>query len=72
MVVVALTSNPAPAPYGFTVTSSDFTRGRLRRPGMVREDKIFTLVRGLTVKIFGRVNGGTLDRICGLLQQPTA
>ena len=72
MVVVAMTSNPAPAPYSLTVTSSDLTRGRLRRPSMVRVDKIFTLAQGLTVKNFGRVNDGALHRIRGLLQQLTA
>ena len=69
---ISSTSNPAPASYSFTVTSSDLTLGRLRRLIMVRVDKIFTLAQGLTVKIFGRVNDGKLNRIRGLLQQMTA
>jgi mRNA interferase MazF len=43
IVVVAMTSNPAPADYTFTITSFDLDNGTLNHPGKVRVDKIYTL-----------------------------
>jgi len=63
MVVVAMTSNPAPVPYSFVITSSDLTAGMLSRPGTVRVDKIYTLSQRLVVARFGRVRRRILDRI---------
>src|SRR5574341_784092 len=68
IVVVAVTSNPAPVQYGFTITSSDLTQGALKRPSTVRADKIYTLSQSMVVKTFGRVSATTLDRIRELLQ----
>lgn len=56
IVVVAMTSNPAPVDYGFTITSSDLDSGALNRPGKVRVDKIYTLSQSIVVKAFGRVS----------------
>jgi mRNA interferase MazF len=63
IVVIAMTSNPAPVDYSFTITSSDLNRGVLNRPGKVRVDKIYTLSQSIVVKTFGRVNSATLERI---------
>ena len=63
MLVVAMTSNPAPQLYSFAINSSDLDRGQLNRPGTVRVDKIFTLSQGLVAKVFGRVSVPILDRI---------
>ena len=71
MVVVAMTSNPTPAPYSFLITSTDLQRGALNRPGLVRVDKIYTLAQTLIVRSFGQVNEQTLERIRQLLQQLT-
>ena len=71
MVVVAMTSNPAQAPYSFPITSSDLQRGTLNRPGMVRVDKIYTLSQALIVRTFGKVNELILEQIRQLLQQLT-
>jgi mRNA interferase MazF len=68
MVVVAMTSNPIPADYSFSVTSSDLERGTLNRPGKVRVDKIYSLSQSIVVKTFGRVNPATLERIRQTLQ----
>ena len=68
VVVVAMTSNPAPADYSFTITSSDLARGKLNRPGKVRVDKIYTLAQAIIVKTFGQVNSAVLNRIRGALQ----
>jgi len=38
MLVVAMTSNPAPVPYSFTITNADMVLGLLNRPGQVRVD----------------------------------
>ncbi len=69
MVVVAMTSNLQASDYSFTITSADLTSGALNRPGKVRVDKIYTLAQSLAVKMFGRVNQATLDRIRNLLQE---
>jgi mRNA interferase MazF len=63
IVVVAMTSNPAPADYSFTIASSDLDKGALHRPSRVRVDKIYTLSQSIAVKQFGRVNEATLERI---------
>ncbi len=72
IVVVAMTSNPVPADYSFTITSSDLEKGTLNRPSKVRVDKIYTLSQSIVVKTFGQVNGATLERIRQTLQDLTA
>lgn len=72
LVVVAMTSTADSGRYSFMVTSSDLEEGRLNRPGTVRVDKIYTLSQALVVKVFGRVNAATLDRIRALLQELSA
>jgi mRNA interferase MazF len=67
MVVVAMTSNPAPVEYSFVIDSGDLERGRLNHPGTVRVDKVYALSQGLVVKTFGKVAAGTLDRVGRLL-----
>lgn len=71
MVVVAMTSNPAPVPYSFTIATTDLQRGTLNRPGTVRADKIYTLAQSLITRNFGKVNSVTLEQIRVLLQQLT-
>jgi mRNA interferase MazF len=68
IVVIAMTSNPIPVDYSFTITSSDLDRGVLNRPGKVRVDKIYTLSQSIVVKTFGRVNSAILERIRQTLQ----
>ncbi|MHB8764885.1 MAG: type II toxin-antitoxin system PemK/MazF family toxin [Deferrisomatales bacterium] len=63
MVVVALTSNPAPAPYSFAIDSVDLTEGRLNRPSTVLADKVFALSQELAVQVFGTVGEPVLDRV---------
>ena len=72
IVVVAMTSNPTPADYSFTITSSDLVRGTLNRPSKVRVDKIYTLSQSIVVKTFGQVSSNVLDHIRGVLQDLTA
>ncbi|MBI4787081.1 MAG: type II toxin-antitoxin system PemK/MazF family toxin [Chloroflexi bacterium] len=72
IVVVAMTSNPAPADYSFTISSSDLDKGALNRPGKVRVDKIYTLSQSIVVKTFGRANETTLERIRQILRDLTA
>jgi mRNA interferase MazF len=69
MIVVAMTSNPAPSEYGFLIDSTDLERGRLNHPGTVRIDKIYAISQGLIVKTFGKVKTGVLDRVGRLLQK---
>jgi mRNA interferase MazF len=66
--VIALTSNPAPADYSFTINLSDLDQGVLNRPGKLRVDKIYTLSQSIVVKTFGRVNSATLERIRQTIQ----
>ena len=63
MVVVAMTSNPTPLPYSFTIDSPDLDHGKLNHPGTVRVDRIYSLAQGLIARRFGKVNSATLDRI---------
>jgi mRNA interferase MazF len=71
MVVVAMTSNPAPVPYSFTITNDELVQGALNRPGTVRIDKIYTLEQTLAVKVFGQINQATLEQIRAMLQELT-
>jgi mRNA interferase MazF len=67
MIVVAMTSNMTPHPHSFILTSADLASGTLNHPGRVRVDKIYTLSQGIVVKVFGKVNDATLDRIRQML-----
>ncbi len=69
MVVVALTSNPDTTAHGFTITSADLVKGKLKRPSQIRIDKIYTLAQGLAVRTFGKVNKSVLERISESLQE---
>lgn len=69
IVVVAMTSNPAPADYSFALTSADLARGKLNRPGKVRVDKVYTLSQAIVIKTFGRVKPTVLNRIRVLMQE---
>lgn len=70
-VVVAMTSNPAQAPYGFQITSADLADGTLNHPGTVRVDKIYTLAQSLAVRRFARVSSPIIARIRHLLADLT-
>ncbi len=72
IVVVAMTSSLANRDYGFTITSDELAIGQLKRPSMVRVDKIYTLSKSIVVKVFGRVDPSVLDRIRASLRQLTA
>lgn len=69
VIVVAMTSNPAPTEYSFTILSSDLVRGNLNHPSKVRVDKIYTLSQSIIVKSFGQVNKAVLTRISQALQE---
>ena len=71
MIVVAMTSNPAPVDYGFRIESADLARGTLNHPGTVRVDKIYALSQTLIVRTFGSVSVIILDRIRSLLHDLT-
>ena len=71
MLVVAMTSNPQPVEYSFTVTSADLAEGSLNHPGKVRVDRVYTLAQSIAVKRFGRVSDATLDRVRRLLAELT-
>jgi mRNA interferase MazF len=63
MIVVAMTSNPAPVDHGFVIDSGDLDGGRLNRSGTIRVDKVYTLSQSLVVTTFGRVNRAVSQRI---------
>jgi mRNA interferase MazF len=63
MVVVAMTSNPAPTPFSFMISNADLISGKLNHPGKVRVDKIYALSQSTVVKIFGKVTKSVLDQI---------
>ena len=71
IIVVAMTSNPQPTMYSFTITSADLEIGTLNRPGKVRVDKIYTLAQSIVIKTFGRVDESTLIKIRKRLQALT-
>lgn len=62
-IVVAMTSNPTTAPYSFIITDTNLRRGTLNHPGTVRVDRIYNLSQNLIVRIFGRVDEATLERV---------
>ena len=72
VVVVAMTSSPAAAPYSFRIASGDLVAGALNRPGTVRVDKIYTLAQATILKRFGKVSAAILDRIRQTLVALTA
>ncbi len=63
VIVVAMTSNPAPVPNSFRITSADLVAGALNRPSTVRVDKIYTLAQTIVVRRFGRVAPEIVERI---------
>jgi mRNA interferase MazF len=69
MVVVAMTSNPTPTTYSFTITSADLIRGSLNRPGTVRVDKLYTLEQTLVTKTSGWIKTRTLNRIRAIVRE---
>ncbi|MEX0611247.1 MAG: type II toxin-antitoxin system PemK/MazF family toxin [Pirellulales bacterium] len=71
VIVVAMTSSPAAAPYGFRISSADLVEGTLNRPGTVRVDKIYTLAQTIVVKKFGKVSPQIVQRIRQLLELVT-
>jgi mRNA interferase MazF len=72
VIVVAMTSRPATAPYGFRINSTDLVEGALNRPGTVRVDKTYTLAKSIIVKKFGKVSPVVIDRIRQLFDVLTA
>jgi mRNA interferase MazF len=68
LIVVCMTSNLAPSPHAFTITTADLRSGTLNHSGKVRVDKVVTIAKSIIVKSFGKVNAQTLDRIRQLLQ----
>jgi mRNA interferase MazF len=72
MIVVAMTSNPAPTPWTLPTLTSDLLAGRLNRPGMIRVDKIYMLAQLRVVNRFGTVSAAMMDRIRETLSQPLA
>ena len=72
VIVVAMTSRPALAPYGFRINSTDLVEGTLNRPGTVRDDKIYTLAKYVIVKKFGKVSPVVVDRVHQLFDALTA
>lgn len=71
IVVVAMTSHPAVAPFSFRISSADLVQGMLNRPGTVRADKIYTLAKAIVVKRFGKVSPQIVGRIRQLLDEMT-
>ena len=65
IIVVAMTSNPAPVEYGFTITSTDLIRGQLTHSGKVRVDKIFSLSQSIASKRIGLVSNEIIGHILG-------
>jgi len=63
MVVIAMTSNPVLTTYSFVITSIDLKNGSLKRPSVVRVDKIYTLSQKLIVQKFGQINISVLNKI---------
>jgi len=63
IIVVAMTSNLAPSPYSFVITSDRLEAGALNHPGRIRCDKIYTLSQHIVVKHFGKVKADVLDQI---------
>jgi mRNA interferase MazF len=71
IVVVAMTSRTAVAPYSFQITSADLVEGALNRPGTARVDKVYTLAKTIIVKKFGKVSPAVIDQIRRLLEDLT-
>lgn len=63
ILVVAMTSNPAPVDFGFSLTNSELDSGRLNRPSKVRVDKIYSLSQSIVVATFGHVRLTVIDHI---------
>jgi mRNA interferase MazF len=72
LVVVAMTSHPAIAPYSFRINPADLIEGKLNRPGTVRVDKIYTLAQWIVVRKFGKVAPHVVGQIRGMFDTLTA
>jgi mRNA interferase MazF len=68
MLVVSLSTQTSSGnPYSFEITQADLASGTLNQPTRVRVDKVYTLLQRRVLRIFGKVNDATLDRIRQLL-----
>ncbi|MBD2329950.1 type II toxin-antitoxin system PemK/MazF family toxin [Alkalinema sp. FACHB-956] len=68
-LVVAVTSNPDLVPFSFTIDNPDLESGNLKKPSVIRADKIYALDQTLIIKRFGVVNQVVIDRIFILIQE---
>jgi mRNA interferase MazF len=71
VIVVAMTSNPAPAPFSFQISSAELVEGALNHPGTVRVDKIYSLADSIVIKKFGKVSPTIVLRIRQLFDSIT-
>lgn len=63
LLVVGVTSNLSSRPYTVSLDSHHLEEGTLRRPSMVRADKLFSIDQRIVKSRFGRVDVATFHRI---------
>ncbi len=65
-VGLAVTSVPQPEP-NVPIGAASLSQGALPKPSWVRVDKVFTLEQALILRVFGRLNGTTLQQTLSAL-----
>ncbi|MBI4719067.1 MAG: type II toxin-antitoxin system PemK/MazF family toxin [Planctomycetes bacterium] len=63
VLVAAITSNMAPRPYTLPLDTPQLEEGTMRRPSLIRSDKLFSIDQSIVFGRFGRVHVETLVRI---------
>jgi mRNA-degrading endonuclease toxin of MazEF toxin-antitoxin module len=63
LFVAGVTSNPSPRPYTVPLDTPQLDEGTMRRPSLVRADKVFSIDQRIVRARFGRVTPATFDQI---------
>jgi mRNA interferase MazF len=68
VLVAGVTSNLEQRQYTVPLDTAQLEEGAMRRPSVVRVDKLFSIDQGIVRAYFGRVQGDTFGRILQELQ----
>ena len=63
LLVAAITSNLSPRPYSLELDTSLLESGTMKRPSLIRADKVFSVDQRIVLKRFGRIGRATFEGI---------
>ena len=63
LLVAGVTSNPLTRPFIVPLDTPHLEEGQLRRPSIVRADKIFSIDHSIVLRCFGRIDRETFELV---------